>query len=392
MIKLCIATGHFYQPQETQINFHIQNLFGGASAILCENPFHDDPFGKPYMAWMPPKPTNPTLSEKLTQLRQKVHNLRTYRTARVPHGAGRNKVEAFLRNNQIDVVLGEFGNTSMRVAPVVHAMGIPMFSYFRGADASSQLQVPFRAAAYGRMMGQLDGVFAVAQFLFDELAARGVKHPNSHVVPSGVNTDLFLPGDKRPTSFLAVGRFVEKKRPDITVTAFCKAAQDNPTARLEMIGDGPLLEQCQALAKSHGMSDRVIFHGAKPHAFVREKLAETEIFLQHSVVAKNKNTEGLPTAIQEAMSAGMMIISTRHAGIPEAVIEGENGFLVDEHDADGFLSCIRKALGSPDQTPVIGARNRVKAQESYDNRKLIKKVEREITAVVERRRAVATTP
>ncbi|MEM9788523.1 MAG: glycosyltransferase [Pseudomonadota bacterium] len=382
MIKLCIATGQYYHPQETQINFHIQNLFEGNSVILCENPMEDDPFDRPHHAWMTPKSEIRTVSDKLSVLGGKLRNMVQHRTARVPYGVNRMKVEAFLRDNQVEAVLGEFGNTSMRVAPIVHAMGIPMFSYFRGADASSQLQVPYRAQAYRRMMPQLHGVFAVAQFLLDELAAQGIQHDNSHVVPSGVNTQLFLPGEKQSKTFLAVGRFVDKKRPDITVRSFCDAARDTPEARLELIGDGPLLQQCKSIATEYDMADRVIFYGARPHAFVRERLAETEVFLQHSVVAKNKNTEGLPTAIQEAMSAGMMIISTRHAGIPEAVSEGENGFLVDEFDSQGFTDCIRKALQDPEQTKRIGETNRVKAQDKYDNRKLIKTVEREITAAV----------
>lgn len=42
--------------------------------------------------------------------------------------------------------------------------------------------------------------------------------------------------------------------------------------------------------------------------------------------------EGLPVSILEAMSYGLPVISTRHAGIPEAVVEAETGFLVEEGD------------------------------------------------------------
>ncbi len=51
------------------------------------------------------------------------------------------------------------------------------------------------------------------------LARHGITHPESHVIPSGVDTGLFRPGDKQPGSFLAVGRLIAKKAPDITLRA-----------------------------------------------------------------------------------------------------------------------------------------------------------------------------
>ena len=69
---------------------------------------------------------------------------------------------------------------------------------------------------------------------------------------------------------------------------------------------------------------------------MRDRLARAAVFLQHSVTAADGNTEGLPTSIQEAMACGDVVVSTRHAGIPEVVVSGENGLLVDEDDADGL--------------------------------------------------------
>lgn len=273
----------------------------------------------------------------------------------------------------------------MRIAPVANQLGVPMFTYFRGADASSQLQIPFRAAAYRRMMGRLDGVFAVSQFLLDELAAKGATHPNSHVVPSGVNTDLFLPGKKRPGSFLAVGRLVEKKRPDITIRAFCEVAQDIPNISLDVVGDGPLRAKCQSIVRAFAMDDRITFHGARGHDHVKDMLRTSQVFVQHSVRAANGNTEGLPTAIQEAMSCGLAIVSTTHAGIPEAVTQGKNGYLVAEGDFDGFRDAIRRFAQQPALSGTMSARNRAKAVAHYDNRKLVKIVEHEILTVLEQR-------
>ncbi|MDP4992277.1 MAG: glycosyltransferase, partial [Marivita lacus] len=158
---------------------------------------------------------------------------------------------------------------------------------------------------------------------------------------------------------------------------FAEATADLPGARLDFIGDGPLLEPTRALAQELGVADKLRFHGAQPHHTVRDRLMSTQFFLQHSVTARDGNTEGLPTAIQEAMACGCITVSTRHAGIPEAIDEGETGFLVAEHDADGFAKAIAAAINVPD-LPAMSARARQVAEQRFDNHVLLKLLERHI--------------
>src|SRR5262249_44849517 len=71
----------------------------------------------------------------------------------------------------------------------------------------------------------------------------------------------------------------------------------------------------------------------------RRLLHECGIFVQHSLTNPDTgDEEGLPAAIQEAMAHGMAVVSTRHAGIPEAVIKGETGLLVEEGDVEGMAT------------------------------------------------------
>jgi len=230
------------------------------------------------------------------------------------------------------------------------------------------------------MMPRLAGMFSVSRFLLEQLAAAGISHPNARVVPSGVDVRRFTPGPKRPGSFLAVGRMVSKKAPQITLSAFAKAARGRD-AHLTFIGDGPLLEDCKAKAHLLKIADQVTFTGALPHDQVRAHLAETEVFLQHSVTAPNGNTEGLPTAIQEALACGCITLSTRHAGIPEAVAHGENGLLVDEWDEDGFAEGIARLLDTPDRAAMAEAA-RATAETKFDNAVGLARVEQVIRDTV----------
>jgi glycosyltransferase involved in cell wall biosynthesis len=96
-------------------------------------------------------------------------------------------------------------------------------------------------------------------------------------------------------------------------------------------------------------------------------------------------TEGLPSSIQEAMAAGAVIVSTRHAGIPEAVIEGQTGWLVDEHDEEGYTRALEKAMADPARTAVMARAARRFAEDNLDTQELQRRLEAVITAVVSAR-------
>jgi glycosyltransferase involved in cell wall biosynthesis len=183
-----------------------------------------------------------------------------------------------------------------------------------------------------------------------------------------------------------VGRFVEKKRPDITLRAFAKAARDHPQVNLDMVRDGPLLDPCRTLAGGLGVADRVAFHGALPHDKVAAHMARAEVFLQHSMTAPSGDAEGVPTSIQEAIACGMVVISTRHAGIPEIVMEGQTGFLVDEGDEEAFAAMIGKVAGSETDRAALGQRARAYAVAELDKAMLTARLERVLADAVALRR------
>jgi glycosyltransferase involved in cell wall biosynthesis len=98
------------------------------------------------------------------------------------------------------------------------------------------------------------------------------------------------------------------------------------------------------------------------------------------VTAEDGNTEGLPTSIQEAMACGAAVVSTRHAGIPEAIEEGETGLMVDEHDLAGFTAALRTLLADPALTARLGAAARAIALQRFDIDKLHARLEAMILA------------
>jgi glycosyltransferase involved in cell wall biosynthesis len=97
-----------------------------------------------------------------------------------------------------------------------------------------------------------------------------------------------------------------------------------------------LLPEAEAFTRDADLGGVVELAGARPHAEVLAAMAEADVFVLHSRVAGNGDEEGLPLAILEAMARGCAVLSTRHAGIPEAVAHGESGLLTEENDVEGM--------------------------------------------------------
>ena len=76
----------------------------------------------------------------------------------------------------------------------------------------------------------------------------------------------------------------------------------------------------------------------------RSELQNSLAFVQHSITAENGNMEGTPLAVLEASAAGIPVISTNHAGIPDVVLYEQNGLLCQEKDVQKMTDNIIKLL------------------------------------------------
>jgi colanic acid/amylovoran biosynthesis glycosyltransferase len=270
------------------------------------------------------------------------------------------------RETRPDVVLAEYGPMGVGVMDALSRLGIPLVVHFHGYDASMRSVLKEHAASYPVLFERATAIIAVSRAMERKLISLGAPAEKVHCNPYGVDCRVF--GGARPREsdavFLAVGRFVEKKAPHLTISAFSKVLASCAGARLRMIGDGPLLKSSQALAIQLGIQHAVTFLGARYNAFVQDEMRRARAFVQHSMQAPSGDCEGTPVAILEAGATGLAVVSTRHAGIPDVVIEHETGFLVDEGDVDGMASCMRLLATDAELAQTMGdaARQRVERQ------------------------------
>jgi glycosyltransferase involved in cell wall biosynthesis len=248
--------------------------------------------------------------------------------------------EIALRRANVDVVLAEYGTTGAWVAEPCTRVGVPLVAHFHGFDAAKTATIQRSEAAYQYMFGCAAAVVAVSRAMKQQLLDLGCPKEKLVYNPYGVDVNQF--GDAAPAEaapqFLAVGRLIEKKGPHLTLAAFARALQMRPEIRLCFIGDGALLSVCQDFAQTLAIGHAVQFLGAQPHDAVAREMRRSRAFVQHSVGASDGDREGTPVAVLEAGAAGLPVISTRHAGIPDVVIHGYTGLLVDERDIEGMAA------------------------------------------------------
>ena len=233
-------------------------------------------------------------------------------------------------------VLAEYGTAGVSVMAACRRAHVPLIVHFHGYDASMHDVFVEHAATYPRLFQLASAIVVVSRAMEQKLAALGAPARKLRYNPYGVDCREFAGADPAhaPATFLAVGRFTPKKAPQLTLKAFAQVRHRVSGAVLRMIGDGPLTADCQRLAQDLGIAQSVTFLGAQDAAVVRKELRGARCFVQHSVVAESGDSEGTPVAILEAGAAGLPTVATRHAGIPDVVIDGETGFLVEEHDVD----------------------------------------------------------
>ena len=108
------------------------------------------------------------------------------------------------------------------------------------------------------------------------------------------------------------------------------------------------------------------FRGVVNHEEVAKLMQQSRVFVQHSIVPSSGDSEGTPVGIIEAGASGLPVVSTRHGGITDAVIDGKTGFLVDEGDIDGMSDYMCRLLTTPELAVEMGKCAREHIAKNFD--------------------------
>lgn len=171
-----------------------------------------------------------------------------------------------------------------------------------------------------------------------------------------------------PFTMLTIGTLVPKKGHLSTLKAIRKIKENHPSLRFiyNIVGDGPLREELTEYVNQNSLNGIVNFKGfMKRNEFISE-LKSAHVFVHPSVTAKSGDKEGIPGTISEALSSGLPVISTYHAGIPSVIQDGVNGFLVKENDHDAIAEKLLLLINDNNLRMKMAANAKKNAAEKLD--------------------------
>ncbi len=210
------------------------------------------------------------------------------------------------------------------------------------------------------------------------------------IVRYGIPINQYVPADKtsgHKINLLTVGRLVEKKGISYAVEAVSRLS-DRSNLQYRIIGEGPLYSDLKALIRELNMEATVSLLGAQPQSVVIEEMRKADIFLLPSVTAKNGDKEGLPNVILEAQAMKLPVISSKHTGIPEAVLDGVTGLLVPEREIEGMTRSLENLIRSPSKRREMGEKGREHVVSNFNMDKEIIKLEEILQNLTEARKVI----
>lgn len=182
-----------------------------------------------------------------------------------------------------------------------------------------------------------------------------------HAPAANLHEELWLPHNAPVVGNIAA--LVPHKGQKHLVEAAALVLRQVPDARFVLAGDGELRGSLERQIKEHHLEKHVFLAGFRPD--VLSVLKAFDIFVMSSV------TEGLGTSLLDAMAAGKPLVATRAGGIPEVVVDGETGLLVDPRDHQGMADALVRLLQDEGLRGRLGAAGLRRARARFSAERMV---------------------
>lgn len=275
------------------------------------------------------------------------------------------RLRRLLRRWRPDVVQSVLWHANVVARLAAMGTGIPVVSGYESIDDGKSRPRVFADRATHRLATRH---VAVSAAVGERAVARERVRPQDvTVITNGRDVQRWAPNGRRdevrdslgiPAGPMVVG-WTGRLHPVKDLPTLLQAMVLLPSWRLVVVGDGQEGVSLRGLADEMGLAERVVFTGEV--ADVPRVLEAFDVFCLPS------RWEGLPGSLVEAMAAGLPVVATRVGGIPEIVVDGENGLLV----APGNPQQLADAIAAAAQRPELGDKARLTVQEHFSEEAMV---------------------
>ncbi|MHC5064113.1 MAG: glycosyltransferase family 4 protein [Planctomycetota bacterium] len=268
-----------------------------------------------------------------------------------------------LSQRKVQHVHAHFGENATMVAMLTKFLGGPAYSFQIHGPLEFDAPVSIFLAT---KVAEAKFVTAITDFARGQtLRWSAPEHwKKVHVVRCGVD-DQFLRMPVEPVPdvarFVFIGRLSRSKAIPILIEAISRLAAEGLEFKVMLIGEGELRSYLEAMIQEKGIGEYLELAGVRTGAEIREELRNSRALLLPSF------GEGLPVVVMEAFSLARPVLVSQIAGIPELVVNGENGWIIPPGNIDVLVDSMREILQTPaERLSEMGRHGREAVAEKHD--------------------------
>jgi glycosyltransferase involved in cell wall biosynthesis len=275
---------------------------------------------------------------------------------------------------------------------IVSTDAYPGLSWFYGNKLVDMVGYLYTRLVVRRIFKLADGVQLLNSQLYQQSDWVGLDNNKAFTITRGVDTNLFYPGNPpeglreslginaTDTVVLYAGRLDLVKGVGYLLQAAAKVLPRHPGVKYLIVGDGSLRKQYEEFAAT--LPPAIIFAGWRQD--IPRLMNIADIFILPSL------SEGAANVAMEASASGLPIIATAVGEVPEIIVKGVTGELVEPRDVDGLAYALEKLISNPLAAKKMGEAGRKRMEEKYTWEKICGALESEYRKVIDRFKAEST--
>jgi glycosyltransferase involved in cell wall biosynthesis len=193
-----------------------------------------------------------------------------------------------------------------------------------------------------------------------------------HIVYCGIDVTHFSPAtiarqNIETPHIVSSGRLVEKKGFLDLVDACRLLTERGVPYRCTIGGSGPQEPDIRERIRHHGLERQVTVTGK---ALTQEELPDfmrdADIYALPCIWAQDGDVDGLPQMLMEAMSCEVPAVSTNLVGIPDLIVDGQTGLLVEPGDSARLADAIQRLVENPNEARTMAAAGRERVLQKFE--------------------------
>ena len=201
-------------------------------------------------------------------------------------------------------------------------------------------------------------LFAISNYTKQLLVQWGASDEKTVIVHPPLAPDLVKQFSSQKTAtdlgyqadhprLLTIARLVERKGIQTVLEAVKKMERISPTLHYDIVGDGPYRPELELLSDQLGISNRVTFHGFLDDRARNHLLKNCDIFVMPAFEDRHGDIEGFGIAFLEAGLFGKPVIGSYSGGIPDAILQGQTGLLIQPQNSNELVNAIKHLWTNP---------------------------------------------